>query len=83
MTLSSIVSDKLTKNLKRKLKTKNYSLNFKGKLFKINKMMTTFLATLQKKEEPMNLSFFKQQLHNVIFGLSNLVKIRIGGMEFR
>lgn len=83
MTLSSIVSDKLTKNLKRKLKTKNNSLNFKGKLFKINKMMTTFLATLQKKEEPMNLSFFKQQLHNVIFGLSNLVKIRIGGMEFR
>jgi hypothetical protein len=83
MTLSSIVSDKLTKNLKRKLKTKNNSLNFKGKLFKINKMMTTFLATLQKKEEPMNLSFFKQQLHNVIFGLSNLVKIQIGGMEFR
>jgi len=83
MTLSFIVSDKLTRNLKRKSKTKNSSLNFKGKLFKINKMMITFLVTLQKKEEMRNLSFFKQQLHNVISGSSSLVKIPIEGTGFR
>jgi hypothetical protein len=64
MTLSFIVSDKLTRNLKRKSKTKNSSLNFKGKLFKINKMMTTYLAILQKKVETTSLSFFKLQLLN-------------------
>jgi hypothetical protein len=45
--------------------------------------MTTFLATLQKKEEMMNLSFFKQQLHSVIYGSSSLAKILIEDTEFR
>jgi dolichyl-phosphate-mannose--protein O-mannosyl transferase len=81
MTLSFIVSDKLIKNSKRKSKTKSRKLNFKGKQFKINKMMITYPATLQKKEEMMSLSFSKQLLLRGISGSSNLVKTQTGGME--
>ena len=83
MTLSFIGSDKLTRNLKRKSKTKSNSKSFKEKLFKINKMMTIYLAILQKKEETTSLSFFKLQLLNGTSGSSNLVKIRIEDMGFR